>query len=306
MDVKQLRYFSAVVEAGSLSKAALKLAISQPSLSHLIGVMESDVGVELLLRSPSGVRPTDAGTTLYRHAKTILRQFDQMRDEVSLGCNSEVGRVAVGLPTSIAAVIAPQLFAQLRDKYPGIQLELFESMSGYLVELLANSRLDMAVLFRDVETRGITVIPLMRENLSLYGLARIGKRKSSTVRLRDLDGAPLVLPTKSSGLRLLVERVFAREGVELNAVGDIDSLPTMLSVAAQGAVGTILSSALGKLPMATLPYRTIVEPELARTVSLCVPNTMPQNAASRAVQRTIESLIHQHSGLWKQNSSVQI
>ncbi|MEM5289882.1 LysR substrate-binding domain-containing protein [Paraburkholderia sabiae] len=304
MDVKQLRYFSAVVEAGSLSKAALKLAISQPSLSHLIATMEEDMGVELLLRSPSGVRPTDSGTTLYRHAKTILRQFDQMRDEVSLGCSNEVGRVAVGLPTSIAAVIAPQLFAELREKYPGIQLELFESMSGYLVELLANGRLDMAVLFRDVETTGITVIPLINENLSLYGLAKIGKRKSATVRLRDLDRVPLVLPTKSSGLRLLVERVFAREGVELNTVGDIDSLPTMLSVAAQGAVGTILSSALSKLPIAAMPFRMIVEPELSRTVSLCIPNAMPQNAASRAVQRTIESLIHQHSGLWKQSSTV--
>ncbi|AQH01507.1 hypothetical protein A9R05_22080 [Burkholderia sp. KK1] len=301
MDVKQLRYFSAVVEAGSLSKAALKLAISQPSLSHLIATMEEDIGVELLLRSPSGVRATDAGTTLYRHAKTILRQFDQMRDEVSLGCNNEVGRVAVGLPTSIAAVIAPQLFVELREKYPGIQLELFESMSGYLVELLANGRLDMAVLFRDVETTGITVIPLINENLSLYGLAKVGKRKASAVRLRDLDGVPLVLSTKTSGLRLLVERVFAREGVELNAVGDIDSLPTMLSIAAQGAVGTILSSALGKLPIATLPNRTIIEPELTRTISLCIPNAMPQNAASRAVQRTIESLIHRHSTLWKQS-----
>ncbi|MDR5765844.1 MULTISPECIES: LysR substrate-binding domain-containing protein [unclassified Caballeronia] len=303
MDVKQLRYFAAVVEAGSLSKAALKLAISQPSLSHLIATMEEDVGVELLLRSPSGVRPTDSGTTLYRHAKTILRQFDQMRDEVSLGCNNEVGRVAVGLPTSVAAVIAPKLFAELREKSPGIQLELFESMSGYLVELLANGRLDMGVLFRDIETTGITVLPLINENLSLYGLSKIGRRKSATVRLRDLDGIPLVLPTQSSGLRLLVERVFAREGVGLNAVGDIDSLPTMLAVAAQGNVGTILSSALGKLPIATMPYRTIVEPELARTISLCIPNAIPQNAASRAVQRTIERLIQEHSALWKQDTT---
>ncbi len=301
MDVKQLRYFSAVVETGSLSKAALKLAISQPSLSHLIGVMESDIGVELLLRSPSGVRPTDSGTTLYRHAKMILRQFDQMRDEVSLGGNSAVGRVAVGLPTSIAAVIASQLFAELQEKHPGVHLELFESMSGYLVELLANGRLDMAVLFRDIETTGITVIPLISENLSLYGVAKIGKQKTGTVRLHELEGVPLVLPTKSSGLRLLVERVFAREGVELNAVGDIDSLPTMLAIAAMGAVGTILSSALGKLPMTAMPHRTIVEPELERTISLCIPNFMPQNAASRAVQVAIERLIQKHAELWTQS-----
>ncbi|MCA8251454.1 LysR family transcriptional regulator [Burkholderia multivorans] len=298
MDVKQLRYFSTVVEAGSLSKAAIKLAISQPSLSHLISTMEDDIGVELLLRSPSGVRPTEPGTTLYRHAKAILRQFDQMRTEVSLGCNNEVGRVAVGLPTSISTIIATQLFSELREKHPGIQLELFESMSGYLVELLANGRLDMAVLFRDVETTGITVVPLTTDTLSLYGLDSLGKKRASTIRMRDLEGVPLVLPAKSSGLRLLVERAFAKEGIALNAVGDIDSLPTMLSIAAQGSVGTILSSALGRLPSASLTCRTIVEPELSRMTSLCIPNAVPQNAASRAVQTTIERIMQEHAALW--------
>ncbi|WP_233342874.1 LysR substrate-binding domain-containing protein [Burkholderia cepacia] len=298
MDVKQLRYFAAVVETGSVSKAALKLAISQPSLSQQIASMEDELGAQLLLRSPSGVRPTHAGDTLYRHAHTILKQFEQMRGEVSLGEHNEVGHVAVGLPTSVAAVIAVPLFSVVRSTYPGIKLEIFESMSGYLVELLANGRLDMAILFRDIATRGMIVTPLFNERLSLYGASGIGNVGSESIALAELSGVPLVLPGQGSGLRVLVERAFAREGLALNVVADIDSLPTMLSIAEAGDVGTILSGALGRLHRSQAISRRLVSPSLERALSLCVPTAIPQNAASRAVQTTIQELVLQHADIW--------
>ncbi len=299
MDVKQLKYFVAVVEAGSLSKAALKLAVSQPSLSQQIGTMEYEMGAPLLLRSTAGVRPTQAGNTLYRHAQTILKQFEQMRGEVSRGEHGEVGRVAVGLPTTIAAAIAEPLFTHVRDTYPGITLELFESMSGYIAELLANGRLDMAVLFRDIETRGVTVTPLFTEQLSYYGPAPTDDLHATVVTLVELSGVPMVLPSKDSGLRLLVERTFAKEGLDLNVVADIDSLSTMLAIVNQGKVGAILSGVLGRVNRSGAVAPRAISPALERTVSLCVPTALPQNAASRAVQSSIQKLIAERSDLWR-------
>ncbi len=299
MDVKQLKYFAAVVEAGSVSKAALKLAVSQPSLSQQIGTMEYEMGTPLLLRSTSGVRPTQAGNTLYRHARTILKQFEQMRFEVSRGEHGEVGRVAVALPTTFAAAIAEPLFTYVRDTYPGITLEIFESMSGYIAELLANGRLDMAVLFRDIETRGVTVTPLFNEQLSYYGPAPTDDRNATTVTLAELSGFPIVLPSKDSGLRLLVERTFAREGLDLNVVADIDSLSVMLAIVNQGQVGTILSGVLGRVNRNGAVQPRTISPALERTVSLCVPTALPQNAASRAVQSSIQKLVAERSDLWR-------
>ena len=244
------------------------------------------------------MRPTEEGATLYRHARTILKQFDQMRDEVARGEYNEAGQVAVGLPTSIAAIIAVLLFHRLQSTYPGIELELFESVSGYLIELLANGRLDMAVLFRETETRGVTVTPMFNEFLSLCGVASIGDSTSDRIRLREVSDVPLVLPGKANGLRLLVERVFAREGLILNAVADIDSLPTILALAREGSVGTILSVALARHASASVLGRRLIEPELKRTVSLCVPNANPQNSASRAVQNAIRDIVRQHSHMW--------
>lgn len=290
MDIRQLRYFAAVVDAGSLSKAALKLSISQPSLSQQIAEMEDDLGVALLLRSWSGISPTEAGLAMYRHAKTILKQVEQMRDDVKRGEHSLSGQVAVGLPTSVASVLAVPLFDRIRADYPGIQLQLFESMSGYLGELLANGRLDMAVLFRETETRGVTVLPLFNELLCVHGAPWIGDPASASVPLALLSGVPLVLPGKSNGLRLMIERAFAAAGMELNVVADIDSLPTMLELARRGSVATILSSLLTINNRNDLLARYVIDPGIERTVALCSLNSVPQTAAARAVQNCIEAI----------------
>jgi LysR family nitrogen assimilation transcriptional regulator len=305
MDIRQLKYFVAVVDLGSLSKASERLSISQPSLSQQVAGMEASLGTPLLLRSSSGMRPTEAGKTLYRHARTILRQFEQMRGEVTRGDRSEEGQVAVGLPTSAAAVLAVPLFIRLRERYPGIQLQLFESMSGYLIELLANGRLDMAVLFRDTETRGISVMPLRREELCVFGAAHVGDAQSPVCPLAALSGVPLVLPGGANGLRLLIERAFAQAGLDLNVVADIDSLPTMLKLASRGHAGTILSAALAhEVRAEPLLARRLVDPSITRPISLCLPNALPRNAASLAVQNTIVELVLELTDTWDTGPSL--
>jgi LysR family nitrogen assimilation transcriptional regulator len=298
MDIRQLRYFAAVVDAGSVSKAATKLSISQPSLSQQIAAMESDLGVTLLLRSSSGVRPTEAGITLSRHARTILKQLDTLRGDVQRGEHTESGTVAVGLPTSISAVLAVPLFERVRERFPGIHLQIFESLSGYLIELLANGRLDMAVLFRFTETRGVTVLPMFKERLSLYGASWVGDPQASTVPLKLISDVPLVLPGRVNGLRILVERTFAREDLHLNVVSDMDSLPTMMTLARKGTVATIQSGSLAREHGQHMIARRIVAPSIERTVSLCMLNSMPQNAASRAVQETVLEVVKEIESLW--------
>ncbi|MEC5408488.1 LysR substrate-binding domain-containing protein [Paraburkholderia sp. MPAMCS5] len=291
MDIRQMRYFVACVDAGSLSKAALALSVSQPSLSQQIAEMEDDLGVPLLLRSYSGVAPTDAGTTLYRHAMSIIKQIDQMRGDVKRGEHSLSGQVAIGLPTSVASMLAVPLIERMRAAQPGIHLQIFESMSGYLNELLANGRLDFAVLFRETETRGVSAIPLFHERLCVHGASWVGNPRAKSVPLELMSGVPLVLPGKSHGLRLLVERAFASAALDLNVVADVDSLPTMLELARRGEVATILSGFLNVGRKKDLLTRYLVNPTLERSVALCRLNAVPQTAASRAVQDCVQQIV---------------
>jgi LysR family transcriptional regulator, nitrogen assimilation regulatory protein len=294
MDIRQLRYFVNIVDYGSLGKAAEKLYVAQPSLSQQIAKLEDDVGVPLLIRSSQGVKPTAAGQAMYRHARLVLHQMEQLRQEVREGVGAESGTVAVGLPTTMASILAMPVFERVRQRYPGIRLQFFESMSGYLNELLANGRLDLAILFRDTNTPGISALPVLDEDLHVMGEpggAVTGR--SRTCALAALADVPLVAPGVSNGLRLLLERTFAREQVPLNIIADVDSLPMLLSIAQTGTACTILpASALALRAPADRPrMRRIVDPGIRRPASLCWPNALPVSSASLAVRQTICELI---------------
>ena len=303
MDVRQLRNFVAIVDSGSLSKAAETLFVAQPSLSQQLRALEDELQTQLLIRSAQGVEPTEAGKTLYRHARVVLRQMEQIREEVREGGGSEAGPVAVGFPTTIAAILAVPLFHRVREQYPGIRLQIFESMSGYIGELLANGRLDLAVLFRDSETRGISVQPLFDEELYVLGHAGADNRqRADTCPLAQLANVPIVAPSASNGLRVLIERTFAQAGVELNIVADIDSLPTLIEIVQAGKTCTILpASALAPRQPASRPAaRRIVEPEMRRPASVCWSNSLPVGSATLAVRQAIVDLIGelQADGHW--------
>ncbi|NLP65795.1 LysR substrate-binding domain-containing protein [Paraburkholderia sacchari] len=301
MDVRQLRYFVNIVDYGSLGKAAEKLYVAQPSLSQQIAKLEDDLAVPLLVRSPQGVKPTAAGQALYRHARLVLHQMEQLRQEVREGVGAESGTVAIGLPTTMASVLAMPVFERVRERYPGIRLQFFESMSGYLNELLANGRLDLAILFRDTATPGISALPVLDEELYVLGEPGLPAR-ARTCALAALADVPLVAPGVANGLRLLLERIFAREQVPLNIVADVDSLPMLLSVAQSGAACTILpASALALRAPAERPkMRRIVDPAIRRPASICWPNALPVSSASLAVRRTLCELIEElcASGVW--------
>ncbi|CAB3647699.1 LysR substrate-binding domain-containing protein [Trinickia soli] len=303
MDIRQLRYFVGIIEYGSLGKAAEKLYVAQPSLSQQIAKLEGDLGLTLLVRSPQGVKPTAAGQALYRHARLVIRQMEQLRQEVCEGTGGESGTVAVGFPTTMTSILAVPVFERVRARYPGIRLQYVESMSGFINELLANGRLDLAILFRESNTTGIAALPLFDEALQLFGEpGGTVPRRARTCSLRALAGVPLVAPSVPNGLRLLLERTFAREEVLLDIIADIDSLPTLLSLAKSGAACTILpaSAIASRDPSSRPTMRRIVDPEIRRPVSLCWSNTAPVSSAALAVRQTIVELVHElsESGAW--------
>lgn len=304
MDVRKLRYFVNIVDFGSLGKAAEKLFVAQPSLSQQMARLEEELGVSLLLRSNHGVTPTAEGEALYRHARMILRQMEQLKQEVTKGAGAESGTVALGLPTTMASVLAVPLFERVQDRYPGIRLQFFETMSGYLSELLANGRLDLGILFRESDTPGIAAVPVMDETLYLFGEpgGEISRR-ATTCELARLGGIPIVAPGASNGLRLLIERTFLSEKVDLNIVADIDSLPSLLLIAHSGRACTILpGSAIAQWDASRLPkMRRIVDPAIRRPASICWPNGMPIHSATVAVRNTLIELIEEQVGhdSWK-------
>lgn len=223
-----------------------------------------------------------------QHPPTLARTWDSIKDVMAPGA------------------LVP-LFSRVRAQYPGIRLQIFESMSGYIGELLANGRLDLAMLFRDSETRGISVMPLFDEELYVLGGHRACPEiyedaAQTTCTLARLANVPIVAPSGSNGLRLLIERSFAQANVELNIVADIDSLPTLIDIARSGDACSILpaSALASRDPALRPPSRRLVSPELRRAASLCWSNALPVGSATVAVRRCIADLIRelQADGHW--------
>ncbi|PSK99953.1 LysR family transcriptional regulator [Murinocardiopsis flavida] len=282
MDIAHLRDFIAVVESGSLTRAAARLFVSQPAVSQRMSQLEYELGARLVERGPRGVVPTPAGRALYREAQQLVRRFDRLAEDIGADRHSVQGPVAVGLPTTVAVHLAPALFSWTKRHYPGVHLQLFESMSGYIQELLLVGRLDLAVLYRDDAAPRPAETALYAEDLYLVGRAAPGAEPAGAgeaavahaspgeVPLADLHGLPLVLPGPRSNLRSLVDRVFAESGAVPTIIADVDSLGAMMRIAESGEAHTVLPlssvAALGSAP--GLDVRRITDPVIGRCIAV--------------------------------------
>src|SRR5438876_8975407 len=167
MDLKQLEYFVRVAELGSFTRAAVELDVAQPALSRQVRLLEVELRQTLLLRNGRGAVPTEAGKVLLEHGRGILHQVQRAKEDLGRLCGGLSGRVALGLPSSVARVLAVPLTRAFRDAMPEAKLSISEALSVGLQEGLTNGRLDIAVLYNAQPSREIDVTPLLEEDLLL-------------------------------------------------------------------------------------------------------------------------------------------
>ena len=145
MEVHQLRYFVAVADEGSFSRAAAKVRVAQPSLSQQIRKLEAEVGQPLFDRLPRSVVLTEAGRCLIDYARQILasigdarRCVDELKDEVA-------GKLAVGAIPTIAPYVLPELVVKFQDHYPQVTLEVVEDVTDGITRRIEAGQLDVAI-----------------------------------------------------------------------------------------------------------------------------------------------------------------
>ena len=204
MDLRQLRYFVGIVQAGSLSRAADQLHIAQSAISHHLASLKSEVGRQLVTRGPKGILLTEAGGVLYRHAEAILRHVEFAKQDAVNVLNVPSGRVSIGFPVALASLLGCELFVRLRSVYPQILLHIIDGNSALLRERLNNGRLDIAVLLVDQPERGLAVEPLVLEEL-FYVTA---DQDNSPVHIADAAQRPLLVPGPDSGIQRDARKAF--------------------------------------------------------------------------------------------------
>jgi LysR family transcriptional regulator, hydrogen peroxide-inducible genes activator len=172
MEIHQLRYFCAVAQTGSFTKAATQEGIAQPSLSQQILRLESDLGSKLFDRLGRGVQLTEFGRALLPEALQILRQVNGARATLESLRLGVAGRLAVGcIPTITPYFLAPNL-NNFAEKYPDVNLRLVEDITPKLLELLQSGEIDLAIVSPPVKSPDVVCSDLFREPI----LVAVGRR----------------------------------------------------------------------------------------------------------------------------------
>jgi len=241
LDLRQLRYFTEIVESGSLSKASRQLFIAQPALSQQLSKLEDEVGRPLLKRSSRGVAPTENGLALYHHARFMLHQLDQAMSIARQESGAVHGMVSVGLPATTVLALGLPLVRRVRERYPSILLNVVEGMSGHLGQMMRLGQLDLAVLFSSNVAPDVSIDVLLEEELFviLPQGSRLVPSRQTSLTLAEAAALPLILPTGEHGLRRRIAAEFEQRNLTAHVVAEIDSLSLLMNCVYDGIGATI-------------------------------------------------------------------
>ena len=294
MDLTRLRYFAAVAEAGSFSRAAAALHLTQPSLSRQIQLLEAELGQRLLERHGRGVVPTESGTALLAHARAIFDLAERARTDMTERQLNPRGRLTIGLPPRVAHVITADLVERFHARYPEAGITVMEGLSLRLREWLIAGRADLAILFDPAPAPQMHLEPLVREPLVLVSKRPLPAR----VRLADVARHPLVMPSAPHALRRLLEEHAAPRGHTLRIVAEVDSVQTVVSLVERGVADSVVPAGsarrTGRGPV--LHVAAIHAPVIRNKLVLAVPAARPATRLSQWGAQLLRELVRQHFG----------
>src|SRR4029077_2964725 len=193
MELHQLRYFCAVVETASFSRAAEQSHVSQPSLSQQILKLEDELGVRLFDRLGRSVRLTELGKTFLPRARAVLRELEAARGEVVEGKEFIGGLITVGVIPTVAPYFLPQRLTSFSRKFPQVRLTVVEEITPVLLERLRAGTVDVALLALPIRGHEFETTPILTERVfaALPKRHKLANRRA--VPLKELQAEPFLL-----------------------------------------------------------------------------------------------------------------
>ena len=286
MNLRALRYFVAVADAGSFTAAAAAVAVAQPALTRQLRELEADLGVQLLLRLPRGVRLTPAGVTLYESAQRMLAEAARVRQLLANRQVDNQASVVLGASPTLARVLLPGLFESCQRGVSGIQLRAREAFTPALLDWLERGIVDMAIVTNPDVGRPLSLFPLLGEPFALVSHASLGI--APVISIRQLAAVPLLVTSLHRGL---VERQLLPLGGRLNVRAEIDSVDSIRELVLHGPWATVMPISVFKDPSAarSVVISEITGVQLNRLLVLAMRIERRDNASQLALKEIIEA-----------------
>jgi len=268
MDLKQIQYFIALFEDGSVTRAAKRLNIVQPALSMQISKLETELRQKLFERGPHGMTPTDAARQMYRLYTPIMRDIERARDQLSRQDAIVTGRVSLGMVSSEAESVLPESLARFNAMFPQVEVSVADGFSAQLIDAVEAGRLDAAIINKPRGRLTLDMVPLVDEEMVLVTSAALGPDLPPAVDAAQLGGIELVLPTRRNGLRGVLDAALLAADVVIKPKFEIDLLNTIVQFVEQSSVATILPRVVvqRKVDEGVMCARTITSPPIVRHI----------------------------------------
>ena len=232
MELRHLRYFAAVGEALSFTRAAARLRVAQPALSRQVQDLEDEIGVDLLHRGPRGVTLTAEGRLFLEEARELLKRTDESIKKVRSLANGAYGELRVGYAPTLAVEILPPGIEAFRKAMPRAKLWLHDLSSGELVAGLRNGTLDLAIMAQanadhttGIEFEVLRTYPLCVALAASHPFARL-----KSVPLQKIAAEPLIGMRRHDYPEYYpdLERLFASIGAKPRIAAECDSTSSLL------------------------------------------------------------------------------
>ena len=306
MEIRQLKYFLAVADAGSLSAAARKVLIAQSALSKQMCALEDELGVTLFHRSNSGIAINEAGQVFYEYALGILKQLRDAKAAVLPGHGVLTGSIVVALPQSVSPIIALPLLQAVGRIYPKVELQLNEELTGNLVDQLIRGSVDIALFTPTGLPAEVSFTPLIEEDLYLIHRANDPEAPpAGEVTLAQAVARPLVFPSRahSHSTRAVVDLALEQQQRAPAAVAmEVNSVYILKSAVEAGIGPTImpLNLAMREVAEGRLVAHPFVAPGVFRTLGICTCGARPASNLRTLIAQLINQVVHDmcRSGEW--------
>lgn len=295
MNLRQLKYLVAVIDAGNMTRASETLNVAQTALSAQIKLLEEDLGIPLLTRHSRGIEPTAAGKLLRERGLAIFRMVDEARRDAQQLASAGHERVRFGITPALMLVVGTDLIERVGQDCPQVSLGLIEAMSHVLLPDLQSGALDFALCYDLPDHPHLRRAAILQEDLVF--VSRPGPAPGQPIGLAEVLGQTLAMPEEPDTLRLAIGAAARDIGADLRVTHEVRSISAMKTLAVRGTASCVLplAAVADEVAAGMLAARPITMPAVRRTLYLASPAHRPalrcDDAVSSAVRASLGRLV---------------
>jgi LysR family hydrogen peroxide-inducible transcriptional activator len=283
MELQQLRYFCAIADTGSFTRAARQTHVSQPSLSQQIRKLEDELGARLIDRLGRTVQLTELGRSFLPRARAVLRDLEAARSDVVERKMSISGPISVGVIPTIAPYFLPPLLAAFSRKYPEVRVTVVEEITPLLLERLRTGTMDVAIaaLPLPARTHDFQLFPLRVEKLFAVLPKHHTLAKRRAVSLEELRDDPFVLLRDGHCFRETAFAACKRARLNPRIIFESGQFSSILSMVDAG-LGVSIVPAMAVEKRSGCRYVPLADERAARTIGAVTLNGRSPTRANEA------------------------